>query len=145
MWYQGLGPDFPLPPPSKANTLRRDRNEGGKKRREGWTEVQNEQQRKRDEKDRKTDECSEPPAGCWYFKTKCLTRLAGIHWSVLCRVNLNLGEREGDEKKTGGEMRLASPLTSLKNTTPYLWYLKIWFCTIMENLSTVIHLHAFNL
>lgn len=45
MGDQELGPGFPLLPPSKANTLG---GRGGDKRREEWTEVQNEQQRKRE-------------------------------------------------------------------------------------------------
>lgn len=42
---------------------------------------------------RQIDECWESPAGHWYFKTKRLTLLAGIHRSALRGVNLD--ERRG--------------------------------------------------
>lgn len=55
-----------------------------------WKEVENKPEKKiiKNEKGERSqaDECLESPAGCWYFKTKRLTRLAGIH--RLCYVPL---------------------------------------------------------
>lgn len=115
MWYLGFEPNLhlPLPPVWKANTLRRDSDAEKKiKKREGrmdrwrkWAMHARRTGTREKGRQRQTDEFEESPAGRWYFKTKCLTRLAGIHRSVLCAVNLNWGERkwEGRGGEGGGE------------------------------------------